>query len=40
MQAAVARVCDSQKYILGDEVTAFEREFAALCGSSHAVGCA
>ena len=23
--AAVARVCDSQKYILGEEVTAFER---------------
>jgi dTDP-4-amino-4,6-dideoxygalactose transaminase len=40
IHAAVARVCDSQKYILGDEVTVFEREFAALCGSSIAVGCA
>ena len=37
---AVARVCDSQKYILGEEVTAFEREFAALCGTREAVGCA
>ena len=38
--AAVARVCDSQKYILGEEVTSFEREFASLCGSTEAVGCA
>lgn len=37
---AVMRICDSQKYILGEEVTAFEREFAALCGSAEAVGCA
>jgi dTDP-4-amino-4,6-dideoxygalactose transaminase len=37
---AVGRVCDSQHYILGEEVTAFEREFAALCGTAHAVGCA
>ena len=37
---AVARVCDSQKYILGEEVTAFEREFASLCGTREAVGCA
>ena len=38
--AAVTRACDSQRYILGDEVTAFEREFAALCGTTEAVGCA
>ena len=38
--AAVARVCDSQHYILGEEVAAFEREFAALCGTTEAVGCA
>jgi dTDP-4-amino-4,6-dideoxygalactose transaminase len=38
--AAVGRVCDSQRYILGDEVTAFEREFAPLCGTAEAVGCA
>ncbi len=38
--SAVTRVCDSQKYILGDEVTAFERDFAALCDTREAVGCA
>ena len=38
--AAVARVCDSQKYILGEEVVHFEREFAALCGASSGVACA
>lgn len=38
--AAVGRVCDSQRYILGDEVTAFEQEFAALCGTHEVVGCA
>jgi dTDP-4-amino-4,6-dideoxygalactose transaminase len=37
---AVERVCASQRYILGDEVAAFEREFAALCGTSEAVACA
>lgn len=35
--AAVTRVCDSQRYIMGPEVTAFEREIAALIGVSHAV---
>jgi len=38
--AAVARVCDSQRYILGEEVVAFEREFAALCATADSVGCA
>jgi dTDP-4-amino-4,6-dideoxygalactose transaminase len=38
--AAVGRVCDSQSYILGAEVTSLEREFAALCGSADAVACA
>jgi len=38
--AAVTRACDSQRYILGDETVAFEREFAALCGSADAIGCA
>jgi dTDP-4-amino-4,6-dideoxygalactose transaminase len=38
--AAVTRACDSQRYILGDEVTAFEREFAALCATTDTVGCA
>ncbi|MGC2694960.1 MAG: DegT/DnrJ/EryC1/StrS family aminotransferase [Candidatus Angelobacter sp.] len=37
---AITRVCDSQRYILGDEVAAFEREFAPHCGALEAVGCA
>jgi dTDP-3-amino-3,4,6-trideoxy-alpha-D-glucose transaminase len=40
LRAAVARVLDSERYILGPEVAAFEREFAAYCGASHAVGVA
>jgi len=35
--AAVTRVCDSQRYIMGPEVAAFESEIAALIGVSHAV---
>ena len=38
--AAIARVIDSRAYILGPEVAAFEREFAAYCGAHHAVGVA
>lgn len=38
--AAITRVCDSQKYILGEEVTAFEREFAGFCGTTESVACA
>ena len=38
--AAIARVCDSQSFILGPEVEAFEREIAALTGAACAVGCA
>ena len=38
--AAVVRVCDSQRYILGEEVVAFEREFATLCATADSVGCA
>lgn len=36
--AAVTRVCDSQRFIGGPEVEAFEREVAAYLGVSHAVG--
>ncbi len=39
-RAAVARVLDSERYILGPEVAEFEREFAAYCGAAHAVGVA
>lgn len=34
---AVLRVLASAQYVLGDEVSAFEREFAAYCGVEHAV---
>ncbi len=40
LRSAIDRVLDSERYILGPEVEAFEREFAAYCGSSHAVGVA
>src|SRR5690606_26039743 len=35
--AAVTRVCDSQRFIMGAEVEALERELAALMGVDHAV---
>ncbi len=37
IDTAVLRVLDSAQFILGDEVTAFEREFGAYCGTSEAV---
>src|SRR6476646_7017956 len=40
LRAAVTRVLDSERYILGPEVEAFEDEFAAYCGAGHAVGVA
>jgi dTDP-3-amino-3,4,6-trideoxy-alpha-D-glucose transaminase len=40
LRAAVARVLDSGRFILGPEVDAFEHEFAAYCGARHAVGVA
>jgi len=38
--AAIARVCDSQSFILGPEVEALESEIADLTGAAFAVGCA
>src|SRR5580704_16499268 len=38
--AAIARVCDSQSFILGPEVEALEQEIAVLTGAAWAVGCA
>jgi dTDP-4-amino-4,6-dideoxygalactose transaminase len=35
---AVTRVCDSQRYILGPETEAFEREVADHVGAPHAIG--
>ncbi|MDV0438240.1 DegT/DnrJ/EryC1/StrS family aminotransferase [Xanthomonas sacchari] len=38
LKAAAARVIDSGWYVLGEELEAFEREFAAYCGTAHAIG--
>ena len=38
IDAAVLRVLDSAQFILGDEVATFEREFAAYCGATDAIG--
>jgi dTDP-4-amino-4,6-dideoxygalactose transaminase len=37
VDAAVLGVLGSAQYVLGEEVAAFEREFAAYCGTRHAV---
>ena len=38
LKAAAARVIDSGRYVMGDELEAFESEFAAWCGVRHAIG--
>jgi dTDP-4-amino-4,6-dideoxygalactose transaminase len=38
MLAAARRVLESGWYVLGNEVLAFEKQWAAACGTSHAVG--
>lgn len=40
IRAATERVLASQRFILGEEVAAFEREIQAYSGARHAVGCA
>jgi len=35
--AALTRVCDSQRFIMGPEVIALERELAPMLGVEHAV---
>ena len=37
---AIEKVCDSQKFILGPQVTSFEEAAATACEVPHAVGCA
>jgi len=37
IEPAVQRVLESGQYVLGEEVAAFEREFAAFCGAAHGV---
>src|SRR5579859_793570 len=36
----VERVIESQRFILGEDVERFERNFASYCGTEHAIGCA
>jgi len=40
VSAAIQAVCERCDFILGQDVTAFEQEFAAFCGAKHAVGVA
>lgn len=40
INAALARVLDSNGFILGDEVALLETELAAYCRTEHAIGCA
>jgi dTDP-3-amino-3,4,6-trideoxy-alpha-D-glucose transaminase len=40
IDAAIADVVATRRFILGPQVAAFEREFAAYCGAAHAVGVA
>jgi dTDP-3-amino-3,4,6-trideoxy-alpha-D-glucose transaminase len=40
LREAIERVLESERYILGPEVGAFEREFADYCGAGHGVGVA
>src|SRR5688572_20692991 len=40
LKAAIERVVDGGKYILGPEVGEFERQLAAYVGVKHVVGCA
>jgi dTDP-4-amino-4,6-dideoxygalactose transaminase len=38
IDGAIGNVLESGQFILGDEVVAFEREFATYCGAAHCVG--
>jgi dTDP-4-amino-4,6-dideoxygalactose transaminase len=40
VMSEVERVIESQRFILGEDVERFERNFAAYCGAAHAIGCA
>jgi dTDP-4-amino-4,6-dideoxygalactose transaminase len=40
LAAAMSRVCEEQRFILGPEVERFEGELAAYCGAAHTVSCA
>lgn len=38
LDAAIGRVLDRGRYILGEELESFEREYAAFCGAQFAIG--
>ena len=38
IDAAIARVLESCQFVLGSEVTGFERDFASYCGTSECIG--
>lgn len=40
IRAAIARVFESQQFVLGPEVAQLEQEIARYCGTSEAIGCA
>lgn len=40
IEAAIARVLDTNEFILGGEVALLEKELAVYCGSNHAIACA
>ena len=40
LKEACSKVIDSGWYIMGSELTAFEQEFAAYCGTKYAIGVA
>ena len=40
IHSAIDRVCTSQRFILGPEVTAFEEAAALACAAPHGIGCA
>jgi dTDP-4-amino-4,6-dideoxygalactose transaminase len=40
LAAAMSKVLEEQRFILGPEVGMFERELAAYCGAPHAIACA
>ena len=40
VRAAIARVFETQLFVLGPEVSSLEKEIAAYCGTTEAVGCA
>jgi dTDP-4-amino-4,6-dideoxygalactose transaminase len=40
LRAAIESVLESERYILGPEVEAFERELASYCGAAHGIGVA